>query len=199
MGYYIRVLALDSRLPPVAELRLCLPAGQELDIEEGQESDWRQLILRHNSGNEIAVIERNPVLPGELGEEELNEFIQEVSDEKPESAAKWLVQFLPKVKVIYAFQLLDGSEEDKGWEGVHALQYHLWNQLSGILQADLEGFSNEEGYHILWQFNRDHDRPWEMAVLGPDGKWVAFEMQLGNADHKESFLNGRVPKGVKLL
>jgi len=145
------------------------------------------------------VIERNPVLPGELGEEELNEFIQEAGNGKPESAARWLVQFLPKVRVIYAFQLLSGTEEDKGWDGVDALRNHLWNELGGILQADLEGFSNEQGFQILCQFNRDHSGPWKMAVLNADGEWVAFEIDLGNAKHKESFLRGQVPEGAKLL
>ncbi len=199
MGYYIRVLALKTRIPPLTELRRLLPPSQELNLVEGEESSWSELLLQHKGGIEIAVIERNPVLRGELGGDELNEFIQEVGDEKPESASKWLGQFLPKVKVIYAFRLLSGTEEDKGWDGVRALQGHLWGEMGGILQADLEGFSNEDGYHILWQFQRDHEGPWKMAVLGPHGEWIAFEMDLGNADHKESFLNGRVPKGVKPL
>ena len=199
MGYYIRVLALETRVPPLRELRRHLPTSQELSLADGEESTWSELLLQHKGGNEIAVIERNPVLPGELGEEELNEFIQEAGNGKPESAARWLVQFLPKVRVIYAFQLLSGTEEDKGWDGVDALRNHLWNELGGILQADLEGFSNEQGFQILWQFNRDHSGPWKMAVLNADGEWVAFEMDLGNAKHKESFLRGQVPEGAKLL
>jgi len=199
MGYYIRVLALETRVLTLAELRHSVPKGQELNVETGEESDWSQLILQHNGGNEISLIERNPVIPGELGEEELKEFIEEVKDEKPQSAANWLVQFLPRIKAIYAFQLLSGTDERNGWAGVHALQNHIWSRLGGILQADLEGFSNEDGYHILWQFHKDHEGPWKMAVLGPDLKWIAFEMRLENPNHREYFLNGRVPPGVKYL
>ena len=199
IGYYIRVLALQTAIPTLDELRSCLPAGQELRVESGQEPDWSQLVLSHATGPEIALIEKNPVIPGELGEEELNEFIEDVRDEKPESASKWLLQFLPRVRVIYAFQLLSGTEVKDGWDGVRSLQDRIWRRAGGILQADLEGFSNEDGFHILWQFVRDHDSQWNMAVLDANGKWIAFEMNLGNAKHKEAFLNGHVPKGVKLL
>jgi len=199
LGYYIRVLALDTAIPTLDELNPSLPAGQELRVEAGEESDWSQLLLSHNSAQEIALIERNPVIPGELGEEELSEFIENVREEKPESASKWLFQFLPRVEVIYAFRLLSGTEINDGWDGVHSLRGRIWRKLGGILQADLEGFSNEDGYHILWQFIRDHDGPWKMTVLDAKGKWVAFEMNLGNAKHKEAFLSGRVPEGVKLL
>jgi hypothetical protein len=199
MGYYIRVLALRTAIPTLDELKPCVPAGQELRVESGQESDWSQLVLSHKTGQEIALIERNPVIPGELGEEELNEFMENVKDEKPESSAKWLLQFLPRVKVIYAFQVLNGAEVNDGWDGLHTLQGLIWGKLGGILQADQEGFSNEDGHHILWQFMRDHNGPWKMAVLDANGKWIAFEMNLGNAEHKEAFLAGRVPERVKLL
>lgn len=199
MGYYVRVLALKTDTPSLAELRSHLPEGQELQVEAGEETEWSELILRHKTGPEIALIERNPVIPGELGEEELNEFVQEMPGEKPESAAKWLVQFLPRVKVIYAFQLLSGTEINNGWDGVASLQTSIWKKMGGILQADLEGFSNEDGYHILWQFIRDHEGPWKMAVLDDKGKWIAFEMNLGNPIHKDAFLSGRVPEGVKRL
>jgi len=45
------------------------------------------------SGQEIAIIEKNPVVEGQLGADELQEFMEEVADCKPESAARWLVQY----------------------------------------------------------------------------------------------------------
>jgi hypothetical protein len=63
------------------------------------------------------------VTPGELGQNELHEFIDEVGDEPPESAAKWRVEFLPRGKVIYSFPLLSGAADvHNGWSGVHSLQ-----------------------------------------------------------------------------
>jgi hypothetical protein len=199
MSYYVRVLALKTATPSLAELRSSLPEGQKLQLETGEETEWSQLILRHKTGEEIALIERNPVLPGELGEEELNEFIEDVKSEKPESAANWLGQFLPRVKTIFAFQLLSGTDIKNGWDGVSSLQRSIRQKMGGVLQADLEGFSNEHGHQILWQFSSDHDGPWEMAVLDAQGKWIAFEMDLGNPKHKQAFLDGRVPEGVRRL
>jgi hypothetical protein len=199
MSYYVRVLALKTATPSLAELRSSLPEGQKLQLETGEETEWSQLILRHKTGEEIALIERNPVLPGELGEEELNEFIEDVKSEKPESAANWLGQFLPRVKTIFAFQLLSGTDIKNGWDGVSSLQRSIRQKMGGVLQADLEGFSNEHGHQILWRFSSDHDGPWEMAVLDAQGKWIAFEMDLGNPKHKQAFLDGRVPEGVRRL
>jgi hypothetical protein len=85
-------------------------------------------------------------------------------------------------------------------EGVASMLARLYlERVGGILQADQEGFSNEDGYQILWQFDRDHIGPWKMAVLGSNSAWIAVQMDLANPKHKEAFLNGWVPEGVKLL
>lgn len=199
MGYRIRVLSTNEVMVPVGELVARVPQGQELEVVAGSGSAWSQLLLRHTAGPEIAVIERDSVTPGSVAEAEISEFISEVESEKPASAASWLVKFLPTVRVVYALQLLSGTDTGEGWSGVHAVRGHLWEKGGGILQADLEGFSNEDGHHILWQFGRDHDSRWAMAVLKDDGSWQAFEMTLNNPEHKRAFLDGRVPSGVRLL
>jgi hypothetical protein len=201
MGYYIRVLATDEMPIVEQELRNCLPRTPrcELDREGKGDSGWSQLVLRHSGGTAIAAIERNPVSPGELGEEEVAEFIEEARIAKPRSAARWLEQFLPRVKVIYAFQILSGTGVGDGWAAVHALQSYIWNKRGGILQADGEGFSNEDGYTIVWQFADDVDGMWKMAVLNEVGQWVSFEMDLANPEQRADFLEGILPQGVKIL
>jgi hypothetical protein len=37
-----------------------------------------------------------------------------------------------------------------------------------------------------------------MAVLDK-GKWIAFEMELGNLDQRKEFAEGKVPSGAHLL
>ena len=59
-------------------------------------------------------------------------------------------------------------------------------------QADGEGFTNEEGYHIVWQFSDSVSGPWKMGVL-QDGVWHHFTMDLGDPDHRAAFLEGSVP------
>jgi hypothetical protein len=199
LGYRIRVLALNDAPVEISKLRSVIPAGQELIDESGDSPDWTQLLLKHVAGPEIAIIERDPVVPGQLGAEELQEFLENIQGEKPESAVRWLTSFLPRVKVIFALQLLSGTEVAEGWSGVHAIQRKLWSDLGGILQADGEGLSNEGGYHILWQFDGDPQGSWKMAVLENDGNWTAFEMRLEDRNHRTVFLEGRMPSGVKIL
>ncbi len=201
MGYYIRVLATDATPITVDELLPCLPVtpAVELTVDAGNPAVWSQLVLRHVSGQEIAVIAKDDVVAGQLGADEIAEFIEEISDAQPASAARWLAQYLPRVKTIYAFQLLNGTDVDDGWSAVHALQWRIWAKRGGILQADGEGFSNEDGHSILWQFADHVEGQWNVAVLDGAGQWTAFEMNLGNREQRAIFLVGQIPDGVKLL
>jgi hypothetical protein len=201
MGYYIRVLATDDTPLSEQELRECLPVtpDSELIVEGKDESGWLQLVLRHADGPEIAAIERNLVIPGELGESEITEFVEEVKVGRPQSAGRWLERYLPRVKAIYAFQLLSGTDVQDGWAAVRGIQTCIWRGRGGILQADGEGFSNEDGDLILWQFADTVDGDWNMAVLDKDGNWIRFQMNLGDPEQRAAFLKGRVPEGAKIL
>jgi hypothetical protein len=201
MGYRIRVLGTNALRPPVTSLRESLKDSNSravVKVETGQGDNWEQLVLSHPRGPEIALIECNPVVEGELGEEELAEFISEIEHYQPLSAVLWLKKYLPRVKVIYALQLLSGTEVDDGWNAVHTIQGKIWVHSGGILQSDSEGFTNEDGYHILWQFNDKAAGRWKMAVLEQSG-WIAFEMELSNLAQREAFLEGRVPQDARLL
>lgn len=197
MGYYIRVLGKNLGSIPLDELREAAKPAV-LHVSKGQGDAWQELTLSHKSAKEIAVIERNPVIEGQLGADELREFIDEVAHCKPETASTWLQQYLPSVKVIYAFQLLSGTDVNDGWTPLHRLYNAVWNHAGGILQADGEGFSDEGGFTILWQFSDGVSGEWNMGVLN-DGDWVHFQMDLGNEQHRKAFLGGEVPDGAKFL
>jgi len=197
MGYYIRVLGKTLSNIPLDPLReVAKPAL--LKISKGNGDAWEQLILSHSSGQEIAIVERNPVVEGQIGADELREFIDEVLHHKPETSATWLQQYLPSVKVIYAFQLLSGTDVEDGWNPLHRLYNAIWKHTGGILQADGEGFCDEDGFTILWQFANTVTGEWNAGVL-KDGRWIHFEMDLGDDQHRDAFLSGEVPKGVKML
>jgi hypothetical protein len=196
MGYYIRIFGKRLDTITLDELRQVSQPAVLSSEEAGEE--WTQLTLSHKSGQEIAIVEKNPVAERQLGAEELQEFIDEVVDYKPESAAIWLQQYLSNVKVIYAFQLLGGTDVDDGWTPLHSLYNAVWRRAGGILQADGEGFSDEEGYWILWQFGDGVKGKHRMGVL-KDGRWVHFEMDLGNQERRTAFLSGQVPNGAKVL
>ena len=78
------------------------------------------------------------------------------------------------------------------------LRAHLWERGDAILQADNEGFTNEEGFHIVWQFSDSVSGAWNMAVL-QDGTWHHFKMDLGDPDHREAFLQRRSAGGLSAI
>jgi hypothetical protein len=198
MGYRIRILGRNLSSAPLKELQqLAHPAS--LQADEGVENDWEALTLKHASGVPIALIERNPVIEGQLGFDELQEFIEEVPYHKPESASAWLREYLPGVKIIYSFQLLSGTDIDDGFSVMHKVYGRVWQYAGGILQADQEGFTNEVGSTILWQFENHVTGPWNAGVLDANGQWVNFEMDLGNQIQREAFLRGEVPPEVERL
>lgn len=201
MGYFTRVLSRQEEFPAFDELAQWVGTehpGYRLTLEEGSEDEWEVLLLSGSDEVEVALIERIPVSEGSLGQDEIAEFIDETQDCKPESGVAWLHGFLSSVKTIYAFQHLQGSETEEGGAALHALRSALWERGDAIIQADNEGFTNEDGYHILWQFSDSVSGPWKMAIL-QDGLWHHFTMDLGDPDHREAFLNGEVPPDLSAI
>lgn len=200
MPYRVRVLTTSADRIPLGELQSAIDAEKlsaTIEVEAGTPDQWEQLVLKHVDSTEIAVIERNVVEDGSLGAEELEEFSDEIADCKPESAVRWLLNYFPHVRCIYAFHLLSGKDHKNGWDILAAVQNRIHSFAPSILQADLEGFTNEDGYEILWQFNDSAKGTWWMGVLR-DGVWVHFRMDLGNLKHREAFFRGGVPEGVEL-
>jgi hypothetical protein len=143
----------------------------------------------------VALIERNPVYDGSAGQDEIADFLEDTQDCKPESGVQWLAEYLAEVKTIYRFQHLQGADLVDGGNALHALRSALWERGEAIIQADGEGFTNEEGFHIVWQFSDSVSGPWDMAIL-QDGAWHHFKMDLGDPDHREAFQQGEVPADV---
>lgn len=195
MAYFTRVLSKNEECPTFEELRAFVQEGHpdcRLTVESGEDEDWESLLLSTTDEIEIAVLERNPVEIGSTGQDEIADLLEEIQDCKPETSVEWLEGFLDEVKTVYSFQHLQGAEIIDGGNALHALRAHLWERGDAILQADGEGFTNEEGYHILWQFSDDVSGPWNMGVY-KDDLWHHFKMDLGDPDHRAAFLAGEVP------
>jgi hypothetical protein len=198
MRYYTRVLSKQEEFPSLEDLADLLGSEYpdcKLTIEEGDPEEWESLLLSTDDDVEIALIQRNPVSEGSLGEEEIAEFLEEIEDCKPESGVEWLQNYMGEVKTIYAFQHLPGADSEEGSAALHELRSFLWKRGNAIIQADMEGFTNEEGFHILWQFSDSVSGAWNMGVL-QDGTWHQFKMDLGDPDHREAFQRGEVPSDL---
>jgi hypothetical protein len=201
LPYSTRVLSKDDAFPSIEELTEVLRAAHpdfRLTLESGEEDDWESLLLSSEDEVEVAVLERNPVFNGSLGQDEIADFLEDLRDCKPESGVDWLTDYLAEVKTIYAFQHLQGAELVDGGNALHALRSALWERGDAIIQADGEGFTNEEGFHIVWQFSDSVSGPWNMGVFR-DGLWHHFKMDLGDPDHRAAFLNGDVPDDLSAV
>jgi hypothetical protein len=203
MGYYIRVLGTQDPDIHIDELIQSLAADGltakfEFDPTE-EPSKWTMLDILNADGEPLAQLERNPVIEGELGQEELNEFREVIKDYKPASAVKWLTTYFDKVKVIYAFQMLNAAFDDANFEIIGTIKTKIWNRTKGIGQADNEGFTNEDGYQILWQFADSVKGDWSCAVRNWLGRWDKFIMDLGDLQQRQEFQEGKVPKNAKRL
>jgi len=201
MPYYTRVLSKDEESPSFEELAQLVRAGHpdyRLTVETGEQDEWEALLLSSVDEVEVAVVERNPVFDGSVGQDEIADFLEDLQECKPESGVQWLTEFLGEVKTIYAFQHLQGAEMEEGGNVLHALRSALWERGDAIIQADNEGFTNEEGFHIVWQFSDSVSGPWNMGVL-QDGTWHHFKMDLGDPDHRAAFLAGEVPEDLTVI
>lgn len=196
MANHIRVLAESDQRAPLSELRKVLGDAFEVAVEEGDEQNWSQLVLKHKDGQEIALIERDQVAPGELGQQELDELTAEMEDARPARGAEWLRHYFSHVKVVYEMQPLSGANVNDGISAVLRAQAYFWKKFGGILQADNEGFSNREGYHVLWQFHGPQQGELEAAVMNDEGQWSGFVMDMGDPEQVAAFQRGEVPTGA---
>jgi hypothetical protein len=196
--YYTRVLSKDEEFPTFDELADIIRAEHphcKLTIEEGDEEEWETLLISGDDEVEIALLQRDPVADGSVGQDEIADFLEDLKECKPESGVAWLDNYLASVKTIYAFQHLQGADSEEGSAALHGLRSALWERGNSIIQADLEGFTNEEGFHIVWQFSDTVSGAWNMGVL-KDGNWHHFKMDLGDPDHRAAFMAGEVPSDV---
>jgi hypothetical protein len=197
MAYYIRVLGLQDSDIHLDDLTVELKtAGLKAVFQLGESCEprkWSMLEVRADHGAKLAQIERNRVAPGKLAQQELDEFREIIRTHQPLSAVQWLDNYFGGVTVVYAFRVLDAALLEDNFEIVSTLKTAIWARTGGLLQNDLEGFSNDHGDHILWQFPDDVSGDKYCAVL-ENGVWVRFRMDLADPFQRMAFWAGEVPQ-----
>src|ERR1700722_5417057 len=198
MSYFNRVLGTaDPDVHPDNIKDALARQGLEaqLDVDGDDEAAaWWVINVKNSEGLELLQIERNPVVAGRLGMAELTEFRGFIQQHQPASAVQWLQRYFDGVTVIYAFEVLTAASADNNFEIVSAIRTAIWDRTGGILQNDNEGFTNEDGFHILWQFDNDAAGDKYCAVLDADGSWIKFRMDLGDPFQRMAFLGGELPQ-----
>lgn len=196
MGYYLRVLTPEERpIAPGILTKAVARFGCRIRGDT-QSGEWGVIEVLNRSGETLCLVERNPVVLGSVGEDEISVFQEEIADCLPKAAAEWLRVYLASVRTIYAIQVFDAVDSDDGGAALWDVEGAIWNAAGGIFQADGEGFSNEDGDHILWQFSDRVEGEWWGAVLKA-GKWERFKMDLGSEAHRSAFKSGEIPTGAE--
>jgi hypothetical protein len=198
MAYYIRVLGLEDVDIHLDELTAALrAAGLKAAFQLGESCaphKWSMIAVQAENGPMLSQIERNHVVPGKLAHAELQEFREIIRAHQPLSAVNWLDKYFDRITVVYAFRILDAALLEDNFEIVSTLKTAIWARTGGLLQNDEEGFSNDNGDHILWQFPDEVSGDKYCAVLDGQGNWQRFRMDLSDHFQRMAFWAGEVPQ-----
>jgi hypothetical protein len=129
MSYYIRILGTenpDIHLDEIIEALDKEGLTVNLGILKSEKPEkWTYFELRNEEEEVLAVVERDVIKAGEIGQEELDEFKDTILDFQPLTAAKWLNDFFDRVQVIYAFKLMTAGLEDDNYPIITSTQSYM--------------------------------------------------------------------------
>ena len=173
--------------------------GQRAKLMEGSAVNWRRIGVTHADGSWAFDIDRSPVAGTKsAGAREIELFRHGLEGVEPAANVQWVVQYLSGVRTIYTFRCANGLSETPAFGLVNDLiESFQQDGPGGVLYAELEGWSNEDGQHITWEFSERVTGVWWMALRG-DGGWNVFQMELGNRNSQRAFRAGEVPAGLEI-
>jgi hypothetical protein len=123
---------------------------------------------------------------------------RDIKECEPTSAVRRLHDWAPNARVMHRIRLLAGhGDEELGLQVVDEMIKTAHREAGGIIRADYEGYTNEQGHHILWKFADDVTGPLDAAVLDENGQRQSFVMDLENLEHRAAFKAGRIPPGAR--
>ena len=191
MAYYVRLLTPSEKTVSFNEIA---HQGQYIKLVSGMADDWEQIEIYQPHDKLIAVIERHSLSKSDSAAGELGEIKDSIGISYPVSARDWLRKYLSTVKTIYSFRLFGDSITKQCWPILGRIQNLLKDNLGGIIQADKEGFYNENGDYILWQMYAGAAGTIPAAALDESGEWVPFQLRLDDDRAVEEFKQGIVPQ-----
>jgi len=192
MGYSVRVLTPSETIIAFSEIQ---EQVNTIRLMKGMDNDWEQIEVQDSAENELALLERMGVSPEKPGEGELAMLKDRIRGFYPASAREWVRNYLEKVKTIYVFRLnTDNITTDDDWRILGRVQNHLKDSLTGIIQADNEGYYNETGEYILWQMYPGAGGTIPAATLDEKGEWITFQLNLDDDRAVARFKSGEIPR-----
>lgn len=196
MGYDLTLLAKSTDAVALPALAQVLD-DYRFEVVESDGQGWTQVLVTSPSGDEICMLER--ASPRTMARE-VADLLEDLADREPRSGAVWVGAYLRGTRAVYGCSLLSFGFA-RAYAGVPSgLLWAIQSILGGgILHVEGQGYANEDGYQITWEFSDRAKGARQMAVLGSAGHWHAFEMELGDETSRQAFRAGTRPFGAELL
>lgn len=200
MGHYVDILTPNEARPSLEDVtrkaKQYLPEC-EVVVNLGTEAEWEELIVWFAEDDPVCTIGFSPFTKADPEDSDLAWVLSDIEGCEPKTGVHWLREYVPKINTMVRIRFLHRAFEGTDNGLTSAMIEWLHEQCGGIIRSDYEGYSNENGHHIVWQFDDSATGPWESAVRRADGTWDAFIMDLGNGDHRAAFKRGQVPEGAE--
>ena len=201
MGDYLRLLTVSDREVPLATLQRAASGGAVWSVDH-PETPGNYLAIGPETNalqKSWATVEHNPVSPNTLGAEEIAEFVGRLGAGGPPSAVRWLGEYLPRVRAIYAIRISPEAmtEDPDAVDAVFAIRTALRDLVGGIGQWDGQGFTNEHD-QLIWCDPADHAEGVTAAAQLDEStcEWVPVEVDLSDPAQLAAFLKGEIPRGA---
>lgn len=166
------------------------------ELVTGTSEDWQEVTIKGPDDWWWLNFTRRLVpAGGDTGGGDLEFFRSWLAVGQPEVNARWVEEYLTRVRTVYKFECSTSAPEDN-MDAVDHLVRSLRDGSGGLLYAELEGWKNPLGGHITWEFSEGVTGVCPMALRRPGG-WAYFRMELGAAEHREAFKAGVIPAGVE--
>lgn len=195
MSYDIRLFSQSIHAVSVLQLQSALDDCR-FEVLNGDDAVWTELLVTSLYGDEICIVER---ASGRLMTKEIDRLRRDLDDCYPRSAALWADSYISSSRVLYGCCYLSFGLSPVYAVAPGSVMWAIQSIAgSGIIHAEGQGFSNEDGYQITWEFSDRASGPRQMAVLA-GGRWLAFEMDLSDDQQRAAFRAGARPIGLDLL
>jgi hypothetical protein len=193
MNSKCRLLTPSEKLIPFSSLQ---KVSNRLKFISGTDASWEKIEIYDSRDILISNLQYDAVKRGSAGETTLKQLEDSIQDKYPVSARLWLNKYFATVRAIYTFSFLPDFMDKNSWPILGGIENFLKDSLTGIIQADNEGYYNEAGLYILYQMYEGATGNVTAINLNDKGEWGPYSYSLKLDDKKsvELFKQGIAPK-----
>lgn len=210
MAAFVRILGINDSCVDILDLSDYLEEKGLtvlMGVPKTEKTDnWTELGVYNGENECVMFVLRSIVAAGQEGGEELDRLREQLEQARPDSAAKWLGQYFENIRVIYSFDFVynnrsfpevwDLNGALNNFELADAVLKYILKHSGGIMQTDGDGYTNEAGDMILWQYEGTVSTRRNGAVLDSQGNWMSFNMDAADATQLAEFLEGKRPRNA---